>query len=350
MLAILLELCEMIDVMNVRIIPATRAMQRRGSVANECVLERRRTLIAPKIERLPSFAAWSATMMTIVALLAGCATSPLADVRSSIARTNYVAARGYLLSIQVADLSGAEQLEAGDDLCLVNFMIGKPAVPLSSQLSTCAAAASMHGSHSGALLARIDAMLRDEYSDAVNRALRDKDATRAERAVISYRSIPGVEPQLADQWTKSIWKLIDEQDLPARNLPKRQVESATAALASAYRAERKLDDRAFAAWVAQTVKPAGAPRAVIAPDRVVLWLPASEITNATRNLDSFTRVNDALSARCGCLGRTDVAVVESGLPAYLVRLDVASKGSEVVVMPGASLRAANEMAASRLEH
>ncbi|MGH7949049.1 MAG: hypothetical protein ACREQF_07495 [Candidatus Binataceae bacterium] len=287
-------------------------------------------------------------MMTLIAVMAGCATSPLAAARSSIARGDYVAARTQLLQVEVADLSGPEQVEVGDDLCLVDFMIGRPYVPLSSQWSTCAEAAKMGGSRSGPLLARIDETLRSDYSDEVHRALRDKDAARAARAVLSYRSTPGPDQRLVDAWTKEIWKLIEEQDLAARNFPKREVASATSAVGSAFRAERKMNDRAFAAWVAETVKVAGAPRAAIKPGRVVLSISAGAITDATRNLDCFTRVNDALSARCNCLGRTDVVVSETGLPAYLVRLDTESKRSEVVVMPRGPLQSENTLAAARL--
>lgn len=286
--------------------------------------------------------------MTLIAVMAGCATSPLADARSSIARGDYPAARAQLRAAQSADLTSSERLELGDDLCLVDFMIGRPAVPLSSQWSTCAAAANIQGSRSGSLLARIDDTLRGDYSDAVNNALQDRDVARAERAVLSYRSTPGADQRLVDEWTAAIWTLIEEQDSAARKLPKRQIASATSKVTSAFRAERMMNDRAFAAWVAETVKDAGAPRAVITPERVVLWVAATELTAATRNLDSFTRVNDALSARCGCLGRTDVVVSETGLPAYLVRLDVESKRSEVVVMPRGPLQSESTLAAARI--
>ena len=293
-------------------------------------------------------AAHSAILMAAIAIGSGCATSPLADARSSIARGDYLSARIQLRAVQATELNDAERIELNDDVCLVDFMIGRPAVPLSSQWSTCAAAARMQGSRSGPLLARIDETLRGDYSDAVNGALQDRDVARAERAVLSYRATPGAQPQLVDAWTAAIWTLIEEQDSAARKLPQRQIASATSKVTSAFRAERKMDDRAFAAWVAETVKNAGAPRAVITPERVVLRISASEITDATRNLDSFTRVNDALSARCGCLGRTDVVVSETGLPAYLVRLDVESKRSEVVVMPRGPLQPENALAAAHL--
>jgi hypothetical protein len=290
----------------------------------------------------------SAILMAAIVIGSGCATSPLADARSSIARGDYLSARIQLRAVQATDLNDAERVELNDDICLVDFMIGRPTVPLSSQWSACSAASRLPGSRSGPLLARIDDTLRGDYSDAVNNALQDRDVARAERAVLSYRSTPGADQRLVDEWTAAIWTLIEEQDSAARNLPKRQIASATSKVTSEYRAERKMDDRAFTAWVAETVKDAGAPRAVITPARVVLWISTSEITGATRNLDSFTRVNDALSARCGCLGRTDVVVSETGLPAYLVRLDVESKRSEVVVMPRGPLQSESTLAAARI--
>jgi hypothetical protein len=285
--------------------------------------------------------------MTLIAFASGCATSPLTGAREAIERGDYVAARAQLRAIRSSQLSASEFVELNDDLCLVDFMIGRPTVPFSSQRATCAKAARLPGSHSGGLVARIDDSLRRYYIDTIDAALRMRDLARAERAVLAYRSTPGADHRLVDVWSRSIWKLIDEQDVATQALPKRRIATATAPVRAAFRSERKMNDRAFAAWIATTVKSAGEPHAVIARDHVVLWIAARELPVARRNLDSFTRVNDALSARCGCLGRTDVVVVETRLPAYLVRLDIASRRSEVMMLPDAPMATAARVATAR---
>ena len=65
---------------------------------------------------------------------------------------------------------------------------------------------------------------------------------------------------------------------------------------------------------------------------VDLWLDDHQLSNAALNLDRFARVNDGLVARCHCNARTKVALKDSGLPAYLVRLDAASHQSEVLIL------------------
>ena len=65
---------------------------------------------------------------------------------------------------------------------------------------------------------------------------------------------------------------------------------------------------------------------------VALWQGADQLANAALNLDRLARVNDALVARCRCNARTKVVLKDSGLPAYLVRLDAASHQSEVLIL------------------
>ena len=42
---------------------------------------------------------------------------------------------------------------------------------------------------------------------------------------------------------------------------------------------------------------------------------------AALSLDRLATINDAMAARCGCDARTNVAVAETGFPAYFIRLD-----------------------------
>ena len=56
-----------------------------------------------------------------------------------------------------------------------------------------------------------------------------------------------------------------------------------------------------------------------------LLLTSAGIKNAS--------INDAMVARCGCDARTNVAVAETGFPAYFIRLDPETKISEVMILP-----------------
>jgi len=54
---------------------------------------------------------------------------------------------------------------------------------------------------------------------------------------------------------------------------------------------------------------------------------------AALSLDRFATINDAMAARCGCDARTNVAVAETGFPAYFIRLDPETRMSEVMILP-----------------
>ena len=54
---------------------------------------------------------------------------------------------------------------------------------------------------------------------------------------------------------------------------------------------------------------------------------------AALSLDRLATINDAMAARCGCDARTDVAVAETGFPAYFIRLDPETRMSEVMILP-----------------
>ena len=96
-----------------------------------------------------------------------------------------------------------------------------------------------------------------------------------------------------------------------------------------------MSDRQFRRWVERNMTVDGITMVsnVEIGKRVVgLWLADDQIGNAALNLDRFVRVNDGLVVRCRCNGRTKVALQESGLPAYLVRLDTADRQSEVLIL------------------
>ncbi len=67
--------------------------------------------------------------------------------------------------------------------------------------------------------------------------------------------------------------------------------------------------------------------------QIDLRVASGSLPEVALNLDRFTRINDAMAARCRCDGRTNISVEGSGLPAYLLRLDPETRKSEVLVMP-----------------
>src|ERR1700722_6738678 len=92
---------------------------------------------------------------TALASLIGCAPSALTSARTQISAGNYAAARQQLvaLSAHENDLSAAERRELKDDLCLSDFMIGRPTT---EQRSVCADAMKEPGSQSAPIVAKID--------------------------------------------------------------------------------------------------------------------------------------------------------------------------------------------------
>jgi len=68
------------------------------------------------------------------------------------------------------------------------------------------------------------------------------------------------------------------------------------------------------------------------PSKLTLRLTKEQLPSAAHNLDRFVKVNDALIAHCRCAGRTNVELQDSQLPAYLVRLDPATRQSEILVL------------------
>src|SRR5260370_33539341 len=96
-----------------------------------------------------------------------------------------------------------------------------------------------------------------------------------------------------------------------------------------------MSDRAFSRWVEQNMTVAGAcliAGVEVTKQTLTLRLPVDQLAAAAVNLDRFAKVNDAMVARCGGDGRTKVAIQDTQLPAYLVRLDPATRRSEILVV------------------
>ena len=64
-----------------------------------------------------------------------------------------------------------------------------------------------------------------------------------------------------------------------------------------------------------------------------LFVDDANLRLAALSLDRLATINDAMVARCGCDARTNVAVAETGFPAYFIRLDPETRMSEVMILP-----------------
>jgi len=234
------------------------------------------------------------------------------------------------------DLSPTERREVDDDLCLADFMIGRPGVSLSEQRRACAAAMSHPGSQSGAIVAQLDQQIKQIDTAQVESALADRDLAGAERAAMDYGSMPGADQALLADWSKDIWSLADEQMLSDARTSKQNLSAAIADLRKTYPEVRHMDDAEFRQWIERTAKGSGTPLASnieLNKSGLKLSIDSAGLHLAALNLDKLARINDAFAARCGCDAHTDVSVMQSGLPAYIVRLDTETRMSEVMILP-----------------
>lgn len=295
----------------------------------------------------PSLAPETVIFLALTAVASACLATRFDGVREALGRGDYVSAHAQLRAIESANgtLDPREELELRDSLCLAGFMIGRPAVPLAEQRTTCAAAAELAASQSGPLLARIDETIVRTSSEAVANAVRRSDIAGAERAVLAYLAMPGTNRELAAGWARQIWKLVDARNAALEGVSRRRARTATATLEREYRKVASLGAAQFQTWIREAVPEAN--RLSAAEDRVSIWIAQSSLSAAMRHLDRFARVNDALAARCRCVARTDVGVIDTGLPAFLVRFDVEARRSEILLLPQARATSARSVEDSR---
>jgi hypothetical protein len=278
---------------------------------------------------------------TIAAVFAGCAPAALSSARAKLAAGQYAEARPDLLSLKAheADLSARERREVNDDLCLADFMIGRPGFALAEQRHVCAEAAVLAGSQSADILARIDAQLRAETAAEVEAALKAGDLAAAEDAALRYQAAAGADPAVVAGWAARMWKLAAEQTTVHRR-SKRTLAPVIAEVRKRNPAARKMSDAEFEGWIRSTTTVAGAPmasRVDLDGGSLKLWIAQSSVAAAERNLDRLTAINDALAARCGCDASTTVGVAETGFPVYFVSLDPETRMSEVLIIPRGQL-------------
>jgi hypothetical protein len=284
-------------------------------------------------------AAWPAIALLLLAVTTGgCTNSALTSARRELAAKQYATAHQHLVlaARQENQLSAGERREVKDGLCLTEFMIGAPAYPLSEQGRVCAQAAIEPGSESAALLTKIQASITRSASQEIATALRQKDLPRAEAAALKYEATPGADPTLAANWSRQIWRMSEERDHGLERTRRARLRPAISHLTGEYPQMRKMGTVAFRNWIIKSATVSGTPMVssvAIRGDTLELWVPDRNLSTVALNLNRFVSINDALVARCGCDGRTNVGIWDTGLPAYLLRLDPDTLRSEILILP-----------------
>ncbi len=287
---------------------------------------------------LSRIAGQAAVAIALAAGLSGCAPSALTAARSQIAAGNYPAARQELVALSAHgnDFSASERREVKDDLCLCDFMIGRPTFTLAEQRGVCADAAKEPDSQSSSIIARIDEAARHKDADEVEAALSDQDLADAERAATDYQSLPGGDPATVARWSKQIWTLADAQVFADSSARKRSLAAAISEVRTNHRDVEAMDKSQFTRWVVKTATVSGTAVAAsveIKDSTLKLSVDDANLQLAALSLDKLAAINDAMAARCGCDARTNVAVTETGFPAYFIRLDPETRMSEVMILP-----------------
>jgi len=270
-----------------------------------------------------------------MALVGGCTNSAIATARSEIAAGQYAAAhRTFVQTAANATLSQRERRQVEDGICLTEYKIGAPQYSLTHQHHTCTIAVGEAGSESQPILAHVEQAERTEWSEQAAAAIRNGDVAGAEDAIVRYQSLPGADPRLVSTWSRQLWAATARYDTPAKT-PTRARALAIAQLTRQYPQVNAMSSRGFQRWIEDNMTVAGTPLVSdiqIGKRTVNLWIPDNELGLAALNLDRFARINNAQIARCRCDGRTNIAIQGSGLPAYLVRLDPATRQSEILIL------------------
>lgn len=285
----------------------------------------------------PWIARQASLAIALVLVLSGCAPSALSSARSQIAAGNYPAARQELVALSAnSDLHESERREVKDDVCLCDFMIGRPTYTLSEQRRVCSDAAKDPDSQSSSIIARIDDAARRKDAQEVEAALAAHDLADAERAATDYQSLPDADPAIVARWSKQIWMLADAQVFADTNAKKHSLDAAISEARKNHRDVQKMDKGQFTQWVVKTTTVSGiafASGVEVRDSTVKLSVDDANLQLAALSLDRLATVNDAMAARCGCDARTNVAVAETGFPAYFIRLDPETRMSEVMILP-----------------
>jgi hypothetical protein len=275
--------------------------------------------------------------VALAAALSACAPSALSSARSQIAAANYPAARQELVALSArTDLSDTERREVKDDLCLCDFKIGRPTYTLAEQRAVCLDASKEPGSQSSSIIAQIDQTERDKDARQVNAALAAHDLAGAERAATDYQRMPGYDPATLARWSKEIWTIADAQVFADSVAKKHSLGGAISEARKNHPNVVKMNKTQFTKWVVATSTVSGtalASSVAVSDSTLNLSVNEANLPTAALSLDKLATINDAMVARCGCDARTNVAVAETGFPAYFIRLDPETKMSEVMILP-----------------
>jgi hypothetical protein len=286
---------------------------------------------------LVRFAGRAVVAVALAVALSACAPSALTSARSQIAAANYPAARQELVALSTrTDLSDSERREVKDDLCLVDFKIGRPTYTLAEQRAVCLDASKEPGSQSSSIIAQIDQAERDKDAQEVNAALAAHDLAGAERAATDYQRMPGYDPATLARWSKEIWTIADAQVFADSVAKKHSLGGAISEARKNHPNVVKMNKSQFTKWVVATSTVSGtalASSVEVNDSTLNLSVNEANLPTAALSLDRLATINDAMVARCGCDARTNVAVAETGFPAYFIRLDPETKMSEVMILP-----------------
>jgi hypothetical protein len=287
---------------------------------------------------LPRLAMQIIAATMLASIMAGCAPSALSTARSQIAAGNYAAAHQQLMTLSAHEsaLSASERREVKDDLCLSDFMLGRPAFTLAEQRSVCAAAMKEPGSQSASIMAKIDDAARVKDAKEVENALEEHDLARAERAATAYQKLAGADPELVAKWSKQIWALADEQVFADASAKKKSLGATISDLRKNYPNVHGMSDAEFTRWIVKTSTVSGTAlvsRVEMTKSTLILSVDDANLQLAALSIDKLAAINDAMAARCGCDAHTDVAVIGTGFPAYVIRLDPETRMSEVMILP-----------------
>src|SRR5229473_5661578 len=138
------------------------------------MLRQRRTSIL--CHTFPRTAGYTLVAIALAVALSACAPSALTTARSQIAAANYPAARQELVALSArTDLNESQRREVKDDLCLVDFKIGRPTYSLAEQRGVCLEASKEPGSDSASIIAQIDEAQRNKDAQEVEAALAAHD-------------------------------------------------------------------------------------------------------------------------------------------------------------------------------
>jgi hypothetical protein len=155
--------------------------------------------------------ALAAVVLAAAGLAGGCAPAALRSARTNIQSGHYLEARQDLLKLRAQrnSLSADQRREVNDDLCMTDFMIGRPTRSLREQRETCAQAVAEPGSKSADYLARINQEIAAADAAAVEHALGNGDLAGAETAAADYAATPGADPARLAHWAHRMWSMVD---------------------------------------------------------------------------------------------------------------------------------------------